>query len=193
VPNPAGDDSTVYSAGFNFDGQEVLLPLADEGRILTEDEAIQKYLKTGQHLGKFIDQASATQYAGQLSKDYLRGRYDLRPAVSHPPEREYQNWLQARGVRPQEQEVYDYRSAMMAEAERGPSGHWSSDYKHDYTDYPEMQASDRRTHPDIVVGGFHTKTGKRVPGAPLAGSMEELIILGWEPQTAHRLWKSVAR
>ena len=193
VPNPVGGDSTVYSASFNIDGQEVLLPLADEGRILTKDEAVQKYLATGKHLGTFNDPASATQYAGQLHDDYARGRYDMQPAVSHPPEREYQNWLQARGVRPQEQEVYDYRSAMMDKAERDSSGHWSSDYKYDFTDHPEMQASDLRTHPDIIVGGFHTQTGQRVPGAPLAQSVDELISLGWEPATAQRLWQSVQR
>ena len=206
IPNPVGGDSTVYSASFNIDGQEVLLPLADEGRILTKDEAVQKYLATGKHLGTFNDPASATQYAGQLHDDYARGRYDMRPAVSHPPlvrsklapiilkkEREYQNWLQARGVRPQEQEVYDYRSAMMAGEERDKSGHWSSDYKYDFTNDPSMAGTGRRTHPDIVVGGFHTKTLQRVPTAPLAGSVEELIILGWEPKTAQHLWNTVTK
>lgn len=83
VPNPEGGNSTVYSASFNIDGNEVLLPLSDEGRIMTEDEAIQKYIKTGKHLGKFRDPASASTYAEQLHKDYERGRYNMRPAVSH--------------------------------------------------------------------------------------------------------------
>ena len=132
-----------------------------------------------------------TPTLADLMKDKLGG---MKLAVSHPPEREFQDWLQERGVRPEEQEVYDYRSAMMDKAERDSSGHWSSDYKYDFTDHPEiMLASNLRTHPDIVVGGFHTKTGKRVPGAPLAGSVDELIRLGWKPDTAQRLWNSVTK
>ena len=131
-----------------------------------------------------------TPTLADLMKDKLGG---MKLAVSHPPEREFQDWLQERGVRPEEQEVYDYRSAMMDKAERDSSGHWSSDYKYDFTDHPEMLASDLRTHPNIVVGGFHTQTGKRVPGAPLAGSLGELIRLGWPEETARQLWNSVTK
>lgn len=113
----------------------------------------------------------------------------MRPVASHPPEARFQEWMRERGIDPRELEVYDFRRAMLAGAERGSSGHWSSDYKHDYTNYPEMQASDRRTHPALIVGGFHTKTGARVPGAPLARSVQELIDLGWEPATAQQLWQ----
>jgi len=84
VPNPNGGTSTVYSASFNIDGDEVLLPLADDGRILSEDEAVERYRRTGRHLGRFLDPASATAYAEQLHRDYANGRYDMRPAVSHP-------------------------------------------------------------------------------------------------------------
>ena len=104
----------------------------------------------------------------------------IKPAVSHPPEREFRDWLQDNDIDPRELEVYDFRQAMMTGAKRDESGHWPSDFKYE-------------THPDIVVGGFHTKTGQRVPTAPLAGSVEELIILGWEPKTAQRLWNSVTK
>ena len=104
----------------------------------------------------------------------------MKPAVSHPPEREFQNWLQDNDIDPRELEVYDFRQAMMAGAKRDESGHWPSDFKYE-------------THPDIVVGGFHTKTGQRVPTAPLAGSVDELIRLGWEPKTARQLWDSVTK
>ncbi len=104
----------------------------------------------------------------------------MRPVASHPPEREFQSWMQERGIDPRELDVYDFRSAMMAGAERDESGHWPSDFK-------------RGGHPNLVVGGFNTKTGQRVPGAPLARSVDELISLGWEPQTAMQLWQSVQR
>lgn len=102
------------------------------------------------------------------------------PAVSHPPELDFQQWMQEKRIDPRELDVYDFRAAMMAGADRDESGHWPSDFK-------------RENHPNLVVGGFNTKTGQRVPGAKLAGSVQELIQLGWEPETAARLWASVQR
>ena len=104
----------------------------------------------------------------------------MKPAASHPPEREFQSWMTERGIDPREMEVYDFRSAMMAGAERDESGHWPSDFK-------------RGNHPNLVVGGFNTKTGQRVPGAKLASSVQELIELGWEPATAQKLWSQVSK
>ena len=118
---------------------------------------------------------------------------DMKPVASHPPEAEFQQWMRDQRIDPREMEVYDFRAAMMAGAKRDESGHWPSNFKYDFTDAPEMVATDLRTHPNIVVGGFHTKTGRRVPGAKLASSEQELIDLGWEPQTARQLWASVRR
>ena len=108
-----------------------------------------------------------------------------RPVRSHPPEAEFQQWYRQMADRygltrdpdaPEHQ--YDYRVAMMAGDQPDVMGHWPSQVKDE-------------GHPTEVVAGFNTRTGQRVPGAPLAGSVEEMIILGWEPKTAHRLWKSV--
>lgn len=92
VPNPAGGASTVYSMSFRDDdpqsptfGFEVLVPLADEGRILSEDEAINKFYRTGRHLGVFSDPQSAVAYADQLHKDYESGKYAMKPMPSHAP------------------------------------------------------------------------------------------------------------
>lgn len=89
-------------------------------------------------------------------------------------------WMQQRGIPPEDLTVYNMLGAMNAGVERDPSGHWPSTFK-------------RENHPNLVVGGFNTKTGERVPNAPLARSLQELIDLGWEPDTARRLWASVAR
>ena len=78
IPNPSGGMSTVYSSSFNIDGKEVLLPLADEGRILSPREAIDKYLRTGQHLGIFASPEAATAYAQHLHEDYAAGKYDRK-------------------------------------------------------------------------------------------------------------------
>lgn len=67
VQNEDGSISTVRSMSVNFDGQEVLLPtVSDDGRLLSEDEAIQQYLATGKHLGKFDTPDNATAFAESL-------------------------------------------------------------------------------------------------------------------------------
>lgn len=67
VKNKDGSISTVRSMSVNIDGAEVLLPtVSDDGRLLTEPEAIAQYLSTGQHLGKFRTIKAATKYAQHL-------------------------------------------------------------------------------------------------------------------------------
>lgn len=102
--------------------------------------------------------------------------FTMRPVASHPDEAVFQQWMAAQNIDPRELDVYDFRSALMAGATRDASGHWPSQFK-------------RESHPNLVVGGFNTKTGERVPGTPLAKSVDELISLGWEPATAAALWK----
>lgn len=76
IANPNGGTSTVYSTSVNIDGREVLLPLADEGRILSEDEAVAKFKRTGKHLGIFATPEAATAYASKLHDEYASGKYD---------------------------------------------------------------------------------------------------------------------
>lgn len=106
----------------------------------------------------------------------------MKPVASHEVGEDARlgRWMQERQIDPRELKVYDFLGAMKSGAERDSSGHWPSDFKRD-------------NHPALVVGGFHTRTGKRVPGAPLAASVQELIELGWEPATAQQLWASVQK
>jgi hypothetical protein len=72
------DIATVRSMGINVDGNEVLIPtVSDDGRLLSPQQAIDLYRKTGRHLGVFKDRKSADAYAEALhqqqAKDY-RGR-----------------------------------------------------------------------------------------------------------------------
>lgn len=70
VKNKDGTISTVRSISANFDGKEVLIPtVRDDGKMMTDDEAIQEHIKTGRHLGKFDTPENATSYAEQLHKD----------------------------------------------------------------------------------------------------------------------------
>ena len=78
--NQDGTISTVESALFNIDGEYILLPTVDyvdygaSGLAikLTDDQAIQRYLETGEYLGKFETQEEADEYAKKLhlAQDY---------------------------------------------------------------------------------------------------------------------------
>jgi hypothetical protein len=60
-----GGRRTEYKIGVNIDGKETLLPTVVGGKQLTEDEAINRYYKTGLHMGKFNTPQEA-DYASRL-------------------------------------------------------------------------------------------------------------------------------
>lgn len=67
VQNPDGTVSTVRSISINFGGPEILIPtVSDDGRIMSNEEAIQMFKKTGKHLGKFDNPTNASAFAEQL-------------------------------------------------------------------------------------------------------------------------------
>src|SRR5678815_2844038 len=73
VRNADGSISTVRSLGVNIDGQEVLIPtVSDDGRIMSDDEAVKTYIRTGRHLGKFTTPDASTAYAQRLHEDQAR-------------------------------------------------------------------------------------------------------------------------
>ena len=74
VKNPDGTISTVRSITVTTnDGRALLLPtVSDDGRIMTNDQAIQQYRTTGRHLGLFLTEAHAVNYAQQLHQAQAR-------------------------------------------------------------------------------------------------------------------------
>lgn len=69
VNNADGTVSTVRSMSANIDGVEVLIPtVTDDGRVVSDEEAIALYERTGRHLGKFATPADATTYAEALHR-----------------------------------------------------------------------------------------------------------------------------
>lgn len=62
-----GQISTVRSMSIGVDGKEVLIPtVSEDGRIMSDREAIDVYFKTGRHLGVFDSPQEATAYAERL-------------------------------------------------------------------------------------------------------------------------------
>jgi vacuolar-type H+-ATPase catalytic subunit A/Vma1 len=88
VRNPDGSISTVRSVSFATDDGEVLVPtVSDDGRIMTNDEALDQYRTTGRHLGMFKTPAEADRYARALheQQDEL---YTKRAAEQDEAERQ---------------------------------------------------------------------------------------------------------
>lgn len=91
VRNDDGSISTVRSMSFrDKDDKEVLLPtISDDGRILSDEEAINQYYETGKHLGKFETVEQANAYAERLHRQqefYYNGRnakaYTVQEAIN---------------------------------------------------------------------------------------------------------------
>ena len=87
-----GAIATVESMSFNENGKEILVPTiafdnAGKAVKLTDEQAIDRYHRTGEYLGKFNTVAEADSYAEQLhrAQDYYYNGRNATPAAKTAP------------------------------------------------------------------------------------------------------------
>ncbi|MTC64194.1 hypothetical protein [Providencia alcalifaciens] len=90
VKNKDGSISTVRTISIGTDQGEVLIPtVSDDGRLLSDDEAIALFEETGNHLGVFDNPDDATAYAeslhNQQEKTYAKNGSGARGVRNNNP------------------------------------------------------------------------------------------------------------
>ena len=72
INNKDGSISTVRTIGIEADGMYINIPTVIGGKIVSNEEAINYYRKTGKHLGKFKTKKQRDAAAKKLSIDQGR-------------------------------------------------------------------------------------------------------------------------
>jgi hypothetical protein len=85
VKNADGSFSTVRTIGVNIGGKEVVIPtVSEDGRIMTNAEAVAQFKQTGKHFGKFNSVDEANAFAQQLHNDQAQ-QYGAQGAATTAP------------------------------------------------------------------------------------------------------------
>jgi hypothetical protein len=84
VSNPEGGTSTVLSMSIGTPQGEILIPrVTEDGRILSEPEAIEHFHKTGKHMGIYSSPEEATKAAEMIHEDQAK-TLNQQPQQNNP-------------------------------------------------------------------------------------------------------------
>lgn len=73
VKNPDGSTSTVRSMSVNLDGKEYLLPtVSKDGRVMGDEEAIDEFRRTQEHLGVYPSVEDAERASVAIHEDQVK-------------------------------------------------------------------------------------------------------------------------
>lgn len=125
VKNEDGSISTVRSMSFGTDKGEVLIPTVVNGKVVSEEEAIANFDKTGEHLGIFASPEDATSYADQLHKDQekMYSPKETSSSITIPPEDQGKEpWEMDWGI---ESSMIPEKPAVVPEEKKDP---WDRDW-----------------------------------------------------------------
>lgn len=170
VHNPDGSISTVRSISVGVNGKTVLIPTVVGNRVVSNDEAIQHFRQSGEHLGVFADEPSATAYAQQLHQQqaamYSPSAPDRSPpAVGAPPAVSPQAAAGGnRGIEPEQ-------VALMEKLLRDPRTHEAGVA---YAMELQKKAAEPTKYDVKVQDGFTIATDPQHPDRRMVSKIDEL-------------------
>lgn len=75
---PNGDIATVRTITIGTDQGYVDIPTVINGKVVSNNEAIEHYRRTGEHLGIFTNEKDAIDYAQRLHEDQAKEYVNVR-------------------------------------------------------------------------------------------------------------------
>lgn len=94
IHNRDGSISTLDSISIGENGREVLIPTIVNGKKVSDNDAINHYRKTGEHLGKFDSVDTANTYARALHETQAR-KYQNTQTTPSPEMQRDGGYIQA--------------------------------------------------------------------------------------------------
>lgn len=100
VEMPDGSMASIRPITFEHEGMHVVIPTVNEtGELLSDGQAIAKYLKSSWHIGKFGDARSAERYASLLREKDIQQNVGFEEVSNAGEGNKKRRFVDARAVR----------------------------------------------------------------------------------------------